>query len=230
MDILIFLIGAVFLGLLGAGFYIFLKEPKETAKGKIQTKEPESDVVAALQKKISNYETKINNLEYDLEATKLDLAQTKEKEKALLTEIARVTFDAEQYEKLKKDHQALKAELPGKEEMLEKEISSRRLESAELAQLKTELQTLKKKAMETEDSFRKSQMTIEAFTKELNLSKKTIEEQKRIVKEHSENKVEGEWVSRIEFNKIEKELREKEALLQRFLSNQPPQQDFPKKE
>ncbi len=217
MDILILLIGVAFLALIGAAFFIFFKEPKETVKKKIPTTEPQADVVGAFNKKISQCETKIKSLEYDLEASRLELAQTKEKEKALLSEKSRVVFDREQYEKFKKEHQLLKQELTGKEEMLEKEISSRRREASELAQTKIDLEALKKRVIESEDAYRKSRASCEALSKELSLAKKTIEDQKRIVNEHTVNKIEGEWVSRIEFNKLERELKEKEALLQKYL-------------
>ncbi len=50
------------------------------------------------------------------------------------------------------------------------------------------------------------------------LAKATIKEQKKIVAEHTENKIGGEWVSRAEFEKVERELKEKETMIQRFLT------------
>ena len=218
MDILILVIGMAFLGLIGIGVYIFLKEPQQKNPLDMTVKNEEAELIPQFHKKISACEEKIKSLEYNLEATSLELTQTKEKEKALLKEKSAVTFDSEQYEKFKKEFQTLKGELSGKEEMLEKEISQRRKESSELAELKAESDALKKKTIESEDAYRKAQAAIETLTKELALARKTIDEQKRVVKEHSENKKEGEWVSRIEFNKIENELKEKEAMIQKFLS------------
>ncbi len=219
MEILMILLVLIFLGLLGAGVLYFYKGPGEHAGSDKGLKNPrEVDETAGLRKKISLAEEKLKNLEYSYEAAQLELAQTKEKEKALVREKSQVTFDTQQYEKFKKEHQDLKVELARKEETCENEISQRRQESAELTQLKNDTAALKKRLSETEDALRRTSMAQETLTKELNLAKKTIDGQKKIVQEHHENKAEGEWVSRVEFNKVERELKEKEALIQKLLA------------
>lgn len=226
MDILMILLVLCFLGLVAAGFLYFYRSPKEVPeKDKLHANTHGFDLATQLQKKISSHEQKIKDIEYSLQAAQLELAQTKEKEKALLKERSQNTFDTEQYEKFKKEFQALKTELTHKEEMLEAEITHRRRLDSQLLVIKTDAEVLKKRIMGSDDAFRKSQAAIETLTRELNLAKKTIVDQKKIVQEHSENKAEGEWVSRIEFNKIEMELKEKESMIQKLLSlkkDQPP--------
>ncbi|MEK7850098.1 MAG: hypothetical protein AAB213_04730 [Candidatus Omnitrophota bacterium] len=226
MDILMILLVLCFLGLVAAGFLYFYRSPKEVPeKDKLHAITHGFDLATQLQKKISSHEQKIKDIEYSLQAAQLELAQTKEKEKSLLKERSQNTFDTEQYEKFKKEFQALKTELTHKEEMLEAEITHRRRLDSQLLGIKTDAEALKKRIMGSDDAFRKSQAAIETLTRELNLAKKTIVDQKKIVQEHSENKAEGEWVSRIEFNKIEMELKEKESMIQKLLSlkkDQPP--------
>jgi chromosome segregation ATPase len=211
---------------LAAGFLYFYRSPEEAPeKDKAHANTRGFDLATQLQKKISSHEQKLKDIEYSLQAAQLELAQTKEKEKALLKERSQNTFDAQQYEKFKKEYQALKSELTRKEEALEAEITHRRRLDSQLLGIKTDAEVLKKSIMESEDAFRRSQAVIETLTRELNLAKKTIVDQKKIVQEHSENKAEGEWVSRIEFNKIEMELKEKESMIQKLLSlkkEQPP--------
>jgi len=209
-----------FLGLLAAGFLYFYRSPEEGSpeKDKPHGKNHGFDLTTSLQKKLSSHEQKLNDMEYTLQAAQLELAQSKEKEKTILKEKSQNAFDAEQYEKLKIEFQALKKELSHKELMLEAEITHRRHIDSQLLGVQTEAQALKKRIIESDDAFRKSQVAIETLTRELNLAKKTIADQKKIVVEHSENKAEGEWVSRIEFNKIEMELKEKEAMIQKLLN------------
>lgn len=218
MDLIIVVMGIAFVALIAAGFFLFSKESPPSPQKSIASKNPEADIIPGLRRKISSNEEKIKSLEYNFEATRLELAQTKEKEKTLLNEKSKEAFDSQQYEKSKKEHQLLKEELTRKEENLENEISLRRQQGTELTQLKTESDGLKKRVMEAEDAFRKAQTTIETLTKELAIAKRTFQEQQRIVQEHTENKIGGEWVSREEFNKVEKELREKEALIQKYLA------------
>lgn len=227
MDILMILLVLCFLGLLTAGFLYFYRSPEEAPeKDKPHANTYGFDLTTQLQKKISSHEQKLKDIEYSLQAAQLELAQTKEKEKALLKERSQNTFDAEQYEKFKKEYQTLKTELAHKEEMLEAEITHRRRLDSQLLGVRTDAEVLKKRIIGSDDAVRKSQAAIETLTRELNLAKKTIVDQKKIVQEHSENKAEGEWVSRIEFNKIEMELKEKEAMIQKLLSlknsSQPP--------
>lgn len=223
---LMILLVLCFLGLLAAGFLYFYRSPEETPEAdKPRANTKGFDLATQLQKKISSYEQKLKDNEYSLQAAQLELAQTKEKEKILLKERSQGTFDSQQYEKFKKEYEALKSELARKEEMLEAEITLRRRLDSQLLGIKTDSEALKKRIIESEDAFRKSQAAIETLTRELNLAKKTIADQKKIVVEHSENKAEGEWVSRIEFNKIEIELKEKESMIQKLLSlkrDQPP--------
>ncbi|HAJ56193.1 MAG TPA: hypothetical protein DCL35_00295 [Candidatus Omnitrophica bacterium] len=219
MDILIIIICLAFIGLLGTLGYQFLKE--NIAGRSVQggpVKQNDADPALGYQKKIMENEEKIKKVELDLAASKLELAQTKEREKALIEQNSGAKFDYEQYEKFKKDYQLLKQEIVQKEDILEKEISTRRAQTAELAQLKQDYDGLKKKLMETEDYYRRSQTVAENLTKELNTAKKTVEYQKKIVSEHTENKLGGEWVSRVEFEKVENELKEKETMIQKFLS------------
>ncbi|OIO36094.1 MAG: hypothetical protein AUJ74_03745 [Candidatus Omnitrophica bacterium CG1_02_44_16] len=215
-----------FLGLLAAGFLYFYRSPEESPeKNGPRTKTHGFDLATQLQKKISSHEQKLKDIEYTLQAAQLELAQTKEKEKILLKERSQNAFDIEQYEKFKKEYQTLKTELSHKEEALETEITRGRRLDSQLLGIKTDAEILKKRIIASDDAFRRSQATIETLTRELILAKKTIADQKKIVQEHSENKAEGEWVSRIEFNKIEIELKEKEAMIQKLLSlkkSQPP--------
>lgn len=226
MDSIIILIAVAFMVFIGATAYVFLKDSQ--GKSKPVTKDEGADIIAQYQKKIVSYEERIKKLEYSLAAMDQELIKTKEsesalqaKEKNLLKEKSHIAFDSEQYEKFKKDFEALKNELAHKEEALEKEISLRRKQESELKQYQLDCEALKKRITESEDGYRKSQAAIEVLTKELNLAKKTIDEQKKTVREYSENKMGGEWVSRMEFGKVEKELREKETLIQKFLSHKP---------
>ena len=71
---------------------------------------------------------------------------------------------------------------------------------------------------DADDANRKSQVVIENLGQEIAALRKTIHDQEKIVTEHAENKTEGEWVSKIEFEKMENQLREKESLIQRLLT------------
>jgi chromosome segregation ATPase len=219
MELLIVFIAVAFLAIAAAlGFSVFKgpEIPEEKKGGAL--KNPDADMLSQFKRKAAACEEKLKSLEMDFEAASLELKQTKEKEKLLLTEKSKITFDSEQYEKFKKDFQALKIELTGKEVSLEKEISERRKQGMELALIRQEHDSSKKKNTETQDAYRKSQTMVETLTKELQAIKSVLNEQRKIVDEHKENKVGGEWVSRPEFEKIERELREKEAMIQRLLS------------
>lgn len=219
MDIFIILLGLIFLGIVGGLAFFIFKEPGAPGVNvRSPLKDQGPDIAAQLQKKLKQAEEKAKSLEYNLEALQLELNQTKEKEKALLKEKSESTFNAEQYEKFKKDFAVLKAELTGKEETLEKEISERRKQAQELTAAVQENEALKKRVLEAEDAHRKAQTAVEALTKELEAARKTLGDQKKIVQEHTENKIGGEWVSRLEFEKVEKELKEKEAMIQKMLS------------
>jgi chromosome segregation ATPase len=219
MDLLIFFVAIAFVGLIVAFSFHSFKETRAGApKLPHGEKNIEADVFASFQKKIKAYEEKIKKIEFDMGACQLECAQAKEREKMITNERSQVKFDTEQYEKFKKEFQALKKELTAKEEILEKEISSRRTQAADLAATKQDNETLKKKLSETEDALRKHQALSESLTKEVGLAKNKIKEQEKVVRQHSENKMEGEWVSRMEFEKIERDLKEKEAQIQKFLS------------
>ncbi|MBI5873634.1 MAG: hypothetical protein HZB36_05775 [Candidatus Omnitrophica bacterium] len=220
MDTLIILIGLAFMGLLGVfGYQAFNEVRNSGKKPNIPDKKAnEPDPAAQYKRKIRDYEEKIKMMELDCDAVRLELSQAKEREKASSDEKSITKFDSEQYEKFKKEHHALKQELALKEAALEKEISLRRAQGAEADQLKQEHAALKKELMETQDYYRKSLAISENLDKELKVAKKTIDDQKKIVVEHTENKLGGEWVSRAEFEKVEKELEEKEAMIQKFLS------------
>jgi chromosome segregation ATPase len=222
MDAMIFLISLLFLSLVGAVCILFYKEAPKRGKTpllneKTAEKNEEARLTTQLQKKISSFEEKIKELQANLEAIQHELSQTKEREKALLKEKSSIAFDTEQYEKSKKEHHRFKEEVLKKEELLEKEIAARRQQTSELEQVQGEAGALKKRVTEAEDAYRKAQTKIAALLEELNLAKKTIEEQKKIVQEHSVNKKEGEWVSRDEFARLERQLQEKDALLRQFL-------------
>lgn len=219
MELLIVFIAVAFLAIAAAlGIYVFKgSETPEEKKG-ASIKTPDAEMLSQFKRKAAACEEKLKSLEMDFEAASLELKQTKEREKVLLTDKSKITFDSEQYEKFKKDFQTLKVELTGKEESLEKEISERRKQGMELALIRQEHDILKKKNTETDDAYRKSQTLVETLTKELQTIKSALNEQRKIVDEHKENKIEGEWVSRPEFEKIERELREKEAMIQRLLS------------
>jgi chromosome segregation ATPase len=227
MDILMLVIGLVFLGLVGAGFYVAIHDPSffglsrkdaGAAKNKPDPKKPAIDPLADLQKKFSSneerikeYQTRIENLQYDLE-------QAKKQEKTLRDEKSTSAFDGQQYEKFKKEFKQQQAQLSAKEERLEKEISQRRQLATELAGAKQENDGLKKRTMEAEDAMRKAQNVSETTAKELDQLKRAVREQKKIVQEHTTQKSEGEWVSREEFRKVEQELEEKEAMIKKLLA------------
>ncbi len=219
MDILIVLISVAFIGLVASLAYQHINEAKAPA-GKTNTKTPKNDaeITASYQRKIKSYEEKIKKIELDFEAVQLELRQLKEKEKTSEAAKSEIKFDYEQYEKFKKEFSELKKVLSQKEELLEKEISAHRSESTELQRQKQDCQNLKKQLSETQDAHRKSQALAEGFEKELKKAKQTISEHTKAAQQHSQNKVGGEWVSRDEFEKIEKELLEKQAMIEKFLS------------
>jgi len=200
-------------------FMLFYKETAKIPRASLSKetmpeKNDEPHLIAQLQKKIIFYEEEKKDFQLKYEAAQLELTQIREREKSLLKEKTSNVFDAEQYEKFKKEHHALREELIKKEELLEKEIASRRQQTSELNQVKDEADALRKRVSESEDASRKAQIKMEALTEELTLAKKTIEGQKKIVQEHSINKKEGEWVSREEFARLERQLQEKERQLQ----------------
>lgn len=195
--------------------------------GLLETKKPaqpdlrnptETDPTVPLKKKIAHYEAKIRELEANLKTLESEFAAAQLKEKELLREKSTTAFDSEQYEKFKKEYLDLKQELAKKEEILEEEITVRRQQTGEILQLRENNEALKKKALESDDTFRKSQTLVETLTQELKTIKQALQEKEKIVSEHSANKIEGEWVSREEFNKLEHELKEKEDLIQKMLS------------
>ncbi len=225
MDILIVLISVAFIGLVSVFGYQFYEEHRNasgglsnTPKNKVPKKDTHAEMLAQMRRKVSEYEERIKKIELEFEASKLELNHTKEREKKLLDEKSQNKFDGQQYEKFKKEYVGLKDEIKNKEELLEKEISLRRASVSELSQLKSEFETIKKQLSQTEDKLRKSETLADNLNKELLIAKATIKEQKKIVAEHTENKIGGEWVSRAEFEKVERELKEKETMIQRFLT------------
>ena len=218
MEILILLAGLVFLGIVAALIFFMNQESSSKQNPPKTSMEKEVDGFAQYQKKIAVGEEKTKNLQTNLEVLQLELTQSKEREKSLLKEKSESTFNAEQYEKFKKDFAQLKIELTAKEELLEKEISEKRKNAQDLLQLQQDNDTLKKRVVEAEDSYRKTQTLLEVLKKDLEVAKRTIEEQKRIVSEHAENKIGGEWVSRDEFKTLENQLKEKEEMIQKLLA------------
>lgn len=221
MELAIFLIAAIFLGIGGFAVYTILQEktPGPAAqhpKGLPDKKRDEPDIIEQFHKKIRGLEEQIKQHEAAFAAVQLELAQTKEREKKLSQEKSQIIFDAAQYEKFKKDHEGLKRELNHKEEVLEKEIAERRKQAQETDALQQEVQTTKKRSVELEDALRKSQTMVEALTKQLQDTRRMLQDQNKIVEEHSTQKKEGEWVARTEFEKMEATLKEKEALIQRL--------------
>jgi len=229
MDLLIFVVGLVFLGLIGAGIFFLLKEPSfskmlgagagspaKPVEGEAATADP----VLGLQKKILHHEERIATLEKELEASREESERLRGREQELLKERSNAAFDSESFDKLKEEHNSLKKELTTKEETLESEISVRRRQNTELTQLRLEHEALKKKTTETEDALRKAQTTIEGFKEENKNIKILLEQQKKIVEEHNVDKSEGQWVSRIEFERVEAALKEKERLIEKLQSPQ----------
>jgi len=224
MDILIITIGLALTGILGFTAFAFMHEsPAKSMRPKVSNLPPkdkpsEPDVIASYQRKLIAREEQIKNHEAAFAALQLELAQTKEREKTLLKEKSQIAFNEEEYEKFKKVYKSLKDELIKKEELLEKEIDSRRKQETELTQALKDIETYKNKSITSDDAFRKSETVAANLTKELKETKKMINEQNKIVEEHSENKIGGEWVSRDEFKKLENELKEKESLIQKLLA------------
>lgn len=222
MDLLIFAMGLVFLGLIGTGVFFFLKEPafsKMLGTGlPVKPTEGTTDSDAGLQKKILRHAERIATLENELKASREETERLRGREQELLKERSNATFDSESFEKLKDEHVSLKKELRAKEETLETEISARRRQNAELIGLRLEHETLKKKTSETEDTLRKAQTTIESLKEEYKKTKTLLEQHKKIVEEHNANKSGGQWVSRIEFERVEAALKEKERLVEKLQS------------
>ncbi|MFH0877590.1 MAG: hypothetical protein V1863_05135 [Candidatus Omnitrophota bacterium] len=223
MDLAIFLIGLVFLGIGGLAVYTILQEkmPSAAAKvpsGTLEKKLAEPDLIEQFHKKIRKLEEQVKQHEAAYAAVDLELAQTREREKKLTQERSQISFDSAQVEKFKKDHQDLKRELGGKEELLEQEIAERRKHAEEIAALRQDHEAVKKRSVELEDALRKSQTMVETLTKQLQDAKRMLQDKNKMLEEHSTQKKEGEWVARAEFEKIETSLKEKEALVQRLLS------------
>jgi len=221
MDILIVLVSVAFIGLITIFVYQYYEEHRNAGtvpKNKVSKKDTQAELLAQSKRRIAEYEEKVKKMEYEFEACRLELSQTKERERTLINEKSQVKFDSEHYEKFKKEFSAAKEELKAKEETVEKEISLRRANSIELTHLKQEHEALKKKLSSTEDLYRKLQSILENLTKDLKAAKDTIREQNKVVTEFTKNKMGGEWVSRAEFEKIEIELKEKDTMIQRFLA------------
>ncbi|MDD5537733.1 MAG: hypothetical protein PHF12_02060 [Candidatus Omnitrophica bacterium] len=229
MDLLIFVMGLVFLGLIGAGIFFFLKEPAFSKMlgfgtgAPVKPAEGGADPAAGLQKKILHHEERIATLENELKASREESERLRGREQELLKERSNAAFDSESFEKMKEEHVLLKKELTTKEETLETEISARRRQNTELTQLRLEYEALKKKTTETEDALRKAQTTIEGLREENKNIKSLLEQHKKIVDEHNVNKSEGQWVSRIEFERVEAVLKEKERLIEKLQS--PPEKE-----
>lgn len=219
MDIFIVLVSVAFIGFVSVFAFQFLEERRAApAAAKTHKKDPQAELLSQFKRRTAEALEKLKKLEYEAEAWRLELAQTKEREKALLNERSLGQFDSAQYEKFKKEFQELKKDLSSKEQALEKEISLRRAQSSELAASLDDARLLKKQLAETQDVLRKTQSIAENLSKELTAARRTIDEQNKVVLEHKENKMGGEWVSRAEFEKVERELREKEAMIQKFLA------------
>ncbi|MFA5038783.1 MAG: hypothetical protein WC732_03795 [Candidatus Omnitrophota bacterium] len=219
MDLLILFMALVFLGMIGAGIFFFLKEtpPRPGPAFKIPPAVPPSqDPLELPPKKTARYDEKIKQLEEELQAAQEEIRKGQEREAGLLKEKNNVAFDSSGYERLKKEQAALREEMTAKEETLEEVISARRRENAELIQLRQEFDILRKKNAETEDAFRKAQTIIENMDKDNKSCKALLEQQKKILEEHNVNKTEGQWVSREEFEKLQALLKEKDSLLQKF--------------
>ncbi len=219
MDIFIVLVAVAFIGFVSVFAFQFIEERRAApASSQGPKKDPQAELLSQFKRRTAEALEKLKKLEYEAEAYRLELAQTKEREKALLNERSQAKFDSEQYEKFKKEFQALKQDIASKEQALEKEISLRRSQSAELAQSIDDARLLKGQLGDTQDVLRKTQGIAENLSKELTATRRTLDEQKKIVAEHTENKMGGEWVSRAEFEKVERELKEKEAMIQKFLA------------
>lgn len=219
-------ISIAFLGLIGIAAFLLLKDTEQksaaqTGKGKAATKTSEANLILKFQEKLSADEERIRLLEEGLKNTEIRLKEAFEREKALLKEKSQVAFDSVQHKKLEKECETARQEIKHKEKILEEEISTRRKQTSELSEAQKERDLLRKKSADIAMALRKSQAAVENLTSELKAVKKTVSNQERIVKEHTENKIGGEWVSRQEFEKIEKELAEKEALIQKILALKP---------
>lgn len=219
MDIFIVLVSVAFIGFVSVFAFQFIEERRAApSASKPPKKDPQAELLSQFKRRTAEALEKLKKVEYEAEAYRLELSQTKEREKALINEKSQINFDSQQYEKFKKEFQALKQDISSKEQALEKEISLRRSQSAELGQIKEDARLLKGQLGETQDVLRKTQAIAETLSKELTTARKMIEDQKKIVAEHTENKMGGEWVSRAEFEKVERELKEKEAMIQKFLA------------
>lgn len=225
MDFLVIALSIVFIGLIGMAVFLLLKDtqqksPAQAEKGKT-AKPAETDLAVKLQKKLAAGEEKIRGLEEALKNTETRLQEALEREKTLLKGRSQTAFDIVGHEKIKKEYEASRQEIKHKEKTLEEEISTRRRQTIELQEAQRERDLLRKKSADTEMTLRKSQAAVEKLTGELRAAQKTMSNQEKTIKEHTENKIGGEWVSRHEFEKIEKEIAEKEALIQKILALKP---------
>lgn len=218
MDLLILILGLVFLSVLGGSVYFFLQDknffsPSQAAKNIPGACGVEGQKDDLLLKKSARYEERIKSLENELKASQEQTAKSQQREQELLKEKNNNAFDNSSFEKIRAENQSLREEFKSKEEALEEIISARRRENTELIGLRQEFDSLKKKNSVTEDDLRKAKAIIENMTKDNKAANAELERQKKIIEEHNTNKTEGQWVSRDEFDRLQSLLKEKETLL-----------------
>ena len=235
MDIIMIAISVVFgvLIVIG-GIYLFQDMPaagqkKAAAKGAdpAPKRDGKADFVTILQKKVAVTEEKLKNLEGEFQAQRLELSRAKEREKKFEEEKASQAHVSQQFEKFQKEHALLKEETNKREHLLEEEISRRRQETTQLASAVSERDALKKELAQTQDTVRKTQTLYEHTVADLREARSELEKLKKFSQETTAQKTQGGWVAREEFDKVENELREKEAFVKKLLALQqhPPAQE-----
>ena len=225
-------IAVAFVALLIAGAMHFFQDGPSGAPGKAPAapkaaaakRDGKADFIAILQKKVAVGEEKIKGLEGEFQAQRLETARAREQIKKIEGEKASMAHDAQSYQKFKKEHAVLKEEMKKKEHLLEEEISRRRQETTHLANAKRDLDDLKRQLTQAQDAFRKAQTLYERTTAELRETRAALDKHIKASQEQSGQKTQGGWVAREEFEKVERELEEKEAFVKKLLAlqQQPP--------
>jgi len=231
MDIVMIVIAVVFGVLVVIGGVHLLQEPPAPGKKKSGKKEPaapkrdgKADFVRILQKKVAIGEEKIKELEGEFQVQRQELSKAKEREKKLLDDKKSMEHDARSYQKFKKEHKILRDEAAKKEHLLEDEISRRRQQTTQLANVKSDIDALKKELKLAQDNFRKTQALYERTVGDLKETRAALNKITKAAQAEAGQKTQGGWIAKEEFDKVEHELQEKEALLKKLLTlqQQPP--------
>ncbi|MGE5280200.1 MAG: hypothetical protein ACM3L6_05620 [Deltaproteobacteria bacterium] len=242
MEILMIVVAVAFAVLLVVGALHFLQDTPPAAGKKAagraalaappaggvlaaaSKRDGKADFIALLQKRIAVEEEKIKNLEGEFQAQRLELARAREHIKKLEEEKASMSHEAQVCQKIQKDYAVLKDEASKKDKILEEEISLRRKQTTQLTNAMNDLDAQKKQLSQAQDAFRKTQALYERTTTELRETRAALDKHVKTAQEQAGQKTQGGWVAREEFEKVERELTEKEAFIKKLLAlqQQPP--------